>query len=408
MEAIENKFNGNRLRRILYVLILLAGLTKSMTAASTVNFEYLMVVDNKDSQFTNTADIDGDGKMDLLAFKGGDEGFISWYKYPSFDHHIIRKDNYNAGRPLAADVDRDGDMDLVVAKNSDQCVYWYENPLAQSRPVRNPWLEHRIGSTKKTAKGDYIKDYGIADFDGDGRQDIVICTFDSPAEIFIYFQIGKDRWQKKRHTYINGHEGLDIGDIDGDGDPDIVTNGRWFEMPDNPRTEDLVEHRIDEKWHNQSGTWQRNATMVRVADIDGDGRPDVVLSHSEMENYPVSWYNAKDPKAQWIEHPIDPDYGWCQTLDVGDVDGDGDLDLLTGRFTRPSPPDVPEPHDIRIYYNRGDGLGRWAKQVIRKDGGIYFGHLADMDADGDLDIAGPRSYWRGPIEIWLNGRGASK
>jgi len=83
-------------------------------------------------------------------------------------------------------------------------------------------------------------------------------------------------------------------------------------------------------------------------------------------------------------------------------------DVLAGRFTRPSPPDVPEPHDIRIYYNRGDGLGRWAKQVVRKDGGIYFGHLADMDADGDLDIVGPRTYWRGPIEIWLNRTRTSK
>ena len=403
MEPIKNKFDYNHLIRILFVLILLVGLSASTAVAGNVSFDYVRAVDNKDSQFTNVADTDGDGKLDILAFKGDDEGFISWYKYPGFDHHIIKKDNYNAGRPLAADVDRDGDMDLVVAKNSDHCVYWYENPLAQGKPVTNPWTEHRVGSTKETKKGDYIKDYGVADFDRDGRQDIVVCTFDSPADIFIYFQDDKDRWQRKTRTYDNGHEGLDLGDLDGDGDPDIVTNGRWFETPSNARTGDYIEHRIDDKWHNQSGNWQRNATMIRVADIDRDGKLDVVISHSEKENYPVSWYSAKDPKAQWIEHPIDPKYGWCQTLDIGDVDGDGDLDVLAGRFTRPTPPDVPEPHDIRIYYNPGDGLGQWTRQVVRKDGGLYFGHLADMDTDGDLDIAGPRTYWTGPIEIWLNG-----
>jgi hypothetical protein len=67
--------------------------------------------------------------------------------------------------------------------------------------------------TKKTRKGDYIKDYAVADFDGDGAHDTVVCTFDDPAEIFIYFQNDKDNWQKKTHTYSNGHEGLDVGDL---------------------------------------------------------------------------------------------------------------------------------------------------------------------------------------------------
>ena len=293
-------------------------------------------------------------------------------------------------------------MDLVVAKKSNRHVYWYENPLPGGNPIESDWVEHHVGSTKSAKKGDYIKDYGVADFDRDGRKDIVVCTFSDPAEVFIYFQKDKNTWHKKTHTYANGHEGLDIGDIDGDGDPDVVTNGRWFETPANPRDNSLVEHVIDKKWHNQSGGWQRNATMIRVADIDGNDKLDVVISHSEKEDYPVSWYSAENPKGKWTEHHIDPDYGWCQTLDIGDVDLDGDLDLLAGRFTRPNPPDVPEPHDIRIYYNRGDGLGTWTKQIVRSDGGIYFGHLVDIDADGDLDIVGPRTYWTGPIEIWKN------
>lgn len=367
-----------------------------------VRFDYARVVNNTDSQFTYVADISGDGKLDILAFKGGGQGFISWYQYPNFRHHIVGKGNFNAGRPLAADIDRDGDMDLVVAKESDHHVYWYENPLPRGNPAKSKWAEHHVGSTKKTKKGDYIKDYAVADFDRDGRNDIVVCTFDSPAEIFIYFQIGKDNWHKKTHTYPNGHEGLDVGDLDADGDPDIVTNGRWFETPVDSRAGNHIEHKIDNKWYNKKGTWQRNATMIRVADIDGNGRLDAVISHSEKEDYPVSWYSASDPKSKWTEHPIDPNYGWCQTLDVGDVDLDGDLDILAGRFTRPSPPDVPPPHDVRIYYNRGDGRGAWTKQVVRSDAGIYFGHLADMDADGDLDVVGPRSYWTGPIEMWRN------
>jgi len=75
------------------------------------------------------------------------------------------------------------------------------------------WAEHDVGLTKKTRKGDYIKDYAVADFDGDGAHDTVVCTFDDPAEIFIYFQNDKDNWQQRTHTYSNGHEGLDVGDL---------------------------------------------------------------------------------------------------------------------------------------------------------------------------------------------------
>jgi len=402
MERIKQILDNRILLRVLLLLTVCTSFCVTSQAIGKVSFDYVIAVNNKDSQFTNTADINRDGKPDILAFKGGDGGFISWYEYPSFHQHIVRKGNFNAGRPFAADVDRDGDMDIVVAKKSNRHVYWYENPLPGGNPIESDWVEHHVGSTKSAKKDDYIKDYGVADFDLDGRKDIVVCTFADPADIFIYFQKDKNTWHKKTHTYANGHEGLDIGDIDGDGDPDVVTNGRWFETPVNPRDNSLIEHVIDKKWHNQRGNWQRNATMIRVVDIDGNGRLDVVISHSEKESYPVSWYSVENPKGKWTEHHIAPDYGWCQTLDVGDVDLDGDLDLLVGRFTRPSPPDVPAPHDIRIYYNRGDGLGTWTKQIVRSDGGIYFGHLVDIDADGDLDIVGPRTYWTGPIEIWKN------
>jgi hypothetical protein len=398
---LKNRIDDSAHSVILISLLILNGF-HVRARANKVPFEYISLVQNTDSQFTNVADIDRDELPDIQAFKGGCQGFISWYAGSDFQQHIVSKGNFNAGRPLATDIDQDGDLDLVVAKKTDYHVYWYENPLPEADARMTAWAEHDVGLTKKTSKGDYIKDYAVADFDDDGVQDIVVCTFGDPAEIFIYFQDGKDRWQKKTHTYFNGHEGLDVGHLDGDGDLDIITNGRWFEMPVRPRVESLVEHVIDVKWHNQKGGWQRNATMIRVADIDGNGRLDVVISHSEMEGYPVSWYSALDPRAKWTEHTIDPNYGWCQTLDIGDVDLDGDLDILAARFTRPGPPHVPLPHDVRIYRNQSSDEGNWTKQIVRKEGGLYFGHLADMDADGDLDIAGPQSYWTGTIEMWRN------
>ena len=85
MKAIENRFNDNPLIKFLPMFVLLAELCAGLTSGSEVRFDYVRAVDNKTSLFTNTADIDGDGKLDILAFKGG-SGYISWYKYPSLSY----------------------------------------------------------------------------------------------------------------------------------------------------------------------------------------------------------------------------------------------------------------------------------------------------------------------------------
>lgn len=364
-------------------------------------FEHSIIDDDPevDHTYIGIADINRDGKPDILGFKGQEHGFISWYEYPGYQKHIMYRGPFHSERPHAADIDSDGDLDLLVAKGPERIkdAYWYENPLPGSDP-KSTWTEHYCGKTEIR-----IKDYGVDDFDGDGKLDLVFAGYEGTC---IFFQDDKDSWTRKYFDYENGHEGADVGDIDGDGDPDVVLNGRWFETPSDPRTGPYLEHEIDEKWHNQTGTWQKNSTMVQVSDIDGNGKMDVVISHSEWPGYPVSWYSAENPKeGPWIEHKIDGDFGWCQTLKVGDVDNDGDLDVLAGRFERAverkydywlSDP----PYAIRIYYNDGTGLN-WSMQQVSTFG-IYNGQLADIGNDGDLDIVGPRSYWRGPISLWEN------
>ena len=396
--------NINRFRYVLSVDLLLMsimvmGQTISMENPYTPQKFYHFIVDNSAEvahSFIGVADLNNDDQTDILAFEGGINGYLSWYVYPGFQQHFISHGDFHEERPIAADIDNDGDMDVFVYKEG---ACWYENPLPEG-DVFSLWPEHFCGEAELR-----VKDYGSGDFDRDERLDLVFIGYNNT---FIFFQDGHDAWTKHSFSYENGHEGGAVGDLDHDGDPDIVHNGRWFETPDNARTGNYTEHNIDAKWYNDQLTWRKFSTMVQLADIDGNNRLDVVISHSESPGYPISWYSAEDPEGIWVEHIIDADFGWCQTLKAGDMDGDGDVDLLAGRFQRSpiekgKPNSLPSdpPFDIRIYYNPGETGKEWSKQVIANTG-IYNGQLADVGNDGDLDIIGIRGYWTGPIEIWEN------
>ena len=360
---------------------------------------YHHVVDNAADvahAFIGVADINSDNNPDIIIFDEGEKGYIGWLEYPGFERHIVAEGKFHCERPTSADVDGDGDMDIITYKEG---AIWFENPLPDKN-IDSEWTTHYCGEADIR-----VKDYGFDDFDGDGKLDLVYIGY---LGAVIFFQDGKDDWSKNSITYLNGHEGSGVGDIDNDGDPDIVHNGRWFETPDDPRNGEYKEYNIDAKWYNHQITWRRHSTMIQITDIDGDGKTDVVISHSESPGYPISWYSAEDPKGYWVEHVIDADFGWCQTLKAGDVDKDGDIDLMAGRFQRspiennrsnslPSDP----PYDLRIYYNPGETGKEWSVQNIANTG-IYNGHLTDIGNDGDLDIVGIRSYWTGPVEIWEN------
>jgi hypothetical protein len=121
---------------------------------------------------------------------------------------------------------------------------------------------------------------------------------------------------------------------------------------------------------------------------------------SEKPGYPVSWYEASNPKnGPWTEHVVGY-LDYCHTLQAGDMNNDGHIDVVVGKFERPDGA-IPPPYSLRVYYNmNGDGLSLNVTEVSSL--GIYTGVIGDIGNDGDLDIVGSRSYWKGPIEIWEN------
>jgi hypothetical protein len=113
----------------------------------------------------------------------------------------------------------------------------------------------------------------------------------------------------------------------------------------------------------------------------------VFISHSEAnrDGFPVAWYEAKDPKGTWTEHVIAKDYHHCHTLQVFDMDNDGDMDVVTGEI-----PEHPTQKRVRIFLNKGNNID-WEEQVLSNEG-IYNGLVGDLDGDGDYDIFSAPGY----------------
>jgi hypothetical protein len=331
-------------------------------------------------------DIDGDGFIDVLAASSTDytEGLF-WYCYPAWEKHNIHPGSFTTDMQVG-DIDGDGDLDVIIPKGKWKggSVWWYENPRPSGDPSRGPWKEHFVGNAG-------AHDVEVADLDGDGKLDVVVREDTST----VFFQNSPDSWSKVG-LCVRPTEGTSLGDIDGDGDPDIAINGLWLENPlpsGNPRTAPWVEHTYAAHAPVQSG--------VHIADINNDGRADILLAPSESAHGRLAWYEALDSKTgSWTEHVIDADISYDHTFKTGDMDKDGTLDIITAEMHQ-----SPAPHRVSIYFNvRGNGL-EWSKQIVATTGSHNI-RVGDIGDDDDLDIVG--ANWSNaaengaPIEMWEN------
>lgn len=362
---------------------------------------------------TKVADMDGDGHKDVvLHFHRDDRNIkqsgrrlgLGYLRWPDFRPVMIFDGDVTGDRFVVVDVNGDGRNDIVSAKilpDKAQAVFWYENPGQKPPGLSVVWREHPIGSIPKGE----IKDVLAADVNRDGQVDVAVRSVQSTA---LFFQQG-EIWRAKRLTHAK-REGLALVDLDLDGDLDVVLNGFWFETPADPLNGEYVEHEIDRKWYTQNtGQWPDNAAYVGSADFNRDGLPDIVFAHSEKVGYPLSYYSV-DNLAQvrtgpWKEHIIAEVFDWCETVDIGDIDNDGSLDVIAAKFQRHDPPggkweNFP-PFPVSVFYNVANNGTRWLRQDVAMDG-VYAAALGDVGSDGDLDIVGPQSYWKGPIRLWEN------
>lgn len=333
-------------------------------------------------------DVTNDGLQDIIYINnnanGGHLGFRAGSKEGGLWQETIVATAPPAGGTFAAgdleagDMDGDGDIDILAVKHTGEWdnageaaeIFYYENP---------GWEAHAIGEAK-----DAVKDMSIGDFDGDGLADLAVLTFDE-SNLRIHQQQKDGSFVMVQDITQKGlHEGMDVGDLDGDGDADIVANGFIFDNPGGDLTAPWTMTSIDDKWHNQEGDWSANGTKEFIADLNEDGTPEIFISHSERAGYPLSYY-SRNEDGTYTEHVILKELPAAHTLQVFDMDLDGDLDVVTGiNFARAVnlEPKV-EHYEVMVLLNEGNN--KWTSKVIDNEG-IYNGRVADFEGDGDYDI----------------------
>jgi antibiotic biosynthesis monooxygenase (ABM) superfamily enzyme len=297
---------------------------------------------------------------------------------------ILIQDKYGYAYGIAAaDLDGDGDVDLVSSNTTGDCLYWFEND-GKGNFTRHYVMKDEPGWFERLAVGD---------IDGDGKPDIVVVK-NLHGDVVWFRNSGKPRevavWERHVITKggLPGAYDVAIADIDGDGKPDVAasswTRGKqftWFRNPGNPREAKEWEKHVIADGLNETRT-------IVAADFNKDGKPDLLGTATAVNL--VAWFeNPGDPtKKAWKKHVIDDKSPRPTHGHVVDMDGDGDLDVVMalGFLAAAGQADT---HQVVWYENvgkPGDGT-TWKKHVIGTLPQAFEAIAVDLNGDSHLDVA---------------------
>jgi hypothetical protein len=173
-------------------------------------------------------------------------------------------------------------------------------------------------------------------------------------------------------------EGFTVGDVDGDGKPDMVEGGQnallWYRNPD------WTAATIATGFRYSAGA------AIEVEDVDGDGRADVVTGRYPLDapsEREMVWF-ANTPSG-WVEHRMTGAPAFCHDMAFGDLDGDGRADVMcVDQFL----------DQISWLAQPADPDAGWVVHVIDRGHRPMGAELVDLDGDGRLDAVSGRSWFR--------------
>jgi hypothetical protein len=222
----------------------------------------------------------------------------------------------------------------------------------------------------------------MGDLDGDTDPEFValyvdggVYWYDPPADPLV------SPWPRTRilASISDPFVGLALCDLDGDTDLDVVISNQWYENPSDPTTPDWTSRQL----------FSQDVQNVACARVDGNARMDVVAAEGFVyPNGRILWSESPpDPRNDpWIEHLILDGLDGPENIWAGDIDGDGDTDIVSGEMGTSTGWDDAD-SNLFILYGRTTPALAWERRDQAWSVGVSARvNAADFDGDGDVDF----------------------
>ncbi len=365
-------------------------------------------------QITNVQilDFDGDGQNEILACDALANRVVLLKRQPedTWVESVLIPDVSVPAHLTVVDLDQDGDLDVIVSilgnimpdDNVIGRVELFEN-LGNGEFARHVILD----DVRRVADVQY------GDLDGDGDLDLVVAEFGySRGSVQWLENLGNFDFRAHELLSAPGTIHVPVGDFDGDGDLDIVATVTQDEEElwgfENQGDGKFVAHRL---WFTINP--DLGGAGLFVADLDGDGDLDLIMpagdNLEDFDAYPQPYHGCYwfENQGNWkFEMHRISDLGGTYAAAVADLEGDGDQDVVLVSLTN----DWLEPENASIVWLENDGQQNFTTwQIGSTPLHLVTVAVGDLNGNGKPDIvAGSLNVRRphrhlGRISAWING-----
>ena len=323
-------------------------------------------------------DLDGDGKIELVVTNFMSNS-VSVFKNTGTNGTVsfsARQDFTTGTNPIGisiGDLDGDGKQDLAVTNTGSNTVSVFRNTGTSGTISFAAKQDYTTGTTPQSVS--------IGDLDGDGKPELAVTNFYSnTVSVFrntstsgtVSFILKQD------FTTGNYPFNLSIGDVDGDGKPDLAVanyNSTSVSVLRNTGTSGTVSFAAKQDFTTGSSPYS-----VSIGDLDGDGKPELAVANYGSNTVSVLRNTGTSGTVSFASKQDFTTGSNPYSVSIGDVDGDGKPDLAVANSNSNS---------VSVFRNTGTSgtVSFAAKQDFTTGSGPRSVSIGDLDGDGKPDLA---------------------